>query len=182
MMNRITLPRLIIIIAAICAVVAFFLPYISATDEYRAYINNRSDEKPFNTVDITIGEMADMSLFTYAKTYFQGGEELLRSKGNGIFYGILMSAVAGFAVLIILTALGKKPMLTLIFDIFMAGSFYLINWDFIDRRIMPDNNRVWAISYHLYYPLAAIIAVCAIWMFVIKHKVKKEAKKVVQNQ
>ena len=105
-MNKITLPRFFIIIAAICAGVAFFLPYISATDEYRAYINNRSDEKPFNTVDITIGEMADMSLFTYAKTYFQGGEELLRSKGNGIFYGILMSAVAGFAVLIILTALG----------------------------------------------------------------------------
>lgn len=181
-MNKIGLPRLIIIMAAICAIIAFFLPYISATDEYRAYINSRLDEKPFDTVDITIGEMADMSLFTYAKTYFQGGEELLRSKDSGIFYGILMSSVAGCAVLIILAALWKKPILTLIFDVFMAGSFYLINWDFIDRRIMPDNNRVWAISYHLYYPLAAIIAVCAIWMFVIKHKAKKEAKRAAQNQ
>lgn len=181
-MKKISLPRLIIIVAAICAIIAFFLPYISATDEYRSYINSRSDEKPFDTVNITVGEMADMSLFTYAKTYFQGGEELLRSKDSGIFYGILMSSVAGFAVLIILAALGEKPILTLILDILMAGSFYLINWDFVDRRIMPDSNRVWAISYYLYYPLAAIIAVCAIWMFVVKHKAKKEAKKAVQNQ
>lgn len=175
-MSKTGIPRIIIILVALVALVAFFLPYISATEEYRSYINFNADTKPFDSVDITIGEMADMSLFTYARTYFQGGEEILRSKGSGIFYGVLMSSVALLAILIILATLGNKPILTLILDVLMAGAFYLINWDFIDRRIMPDSNRVWGISYHLYYPIAAIIAVCAIWMFIVKHKAKNEAK------
>ena len=86
-MNKIAPPRLIIIIAAICAVVLFFMPYISATEEYRSYLNSRADEKPFESVDITVGQMADMSLFTYAKTYFQGGEEFFRSPRQKIARG-----------------------------------------------------------------------------------------------
>lgn len=172
-MNRINIPRIIIIVSAVVALVAFFLPYISATDNFRAYINEHADEKVYSTVDLTIGDLADMSMFTYARVYFQGGEEILRSKESGIFYGVLMFSVAGFALLVLLTALGKKPILTLILDLLMAGAFYLINWDFIDRGIMPDSRRVWAISHSLYYPLAAIIVVCAIWMFIEKRKAKK---------
>lgn len=175
-MNKIALPRLIIIIAAICAIVLFFMPYISATEEYRSYLNSRADEKPFESVDITVGQMADMSLFTYAKTYFQGGEEFFRSQGDGVFYGILLSSIVGFALLILLSALGKKPVLTLIFDLLMGAAFYAVNWDFVDRRIMPDSNRVWGISYNLYYPVVALIAICAIWMFVAKRKMKKNAE------
>lgn len=173
-MNKITIPRIIAIIAAVVAFVAFFLPYISATDDFRTYINAHADEKVYSSVDVTIGDMADMSLFTYARVYLQGGEEIFRSSGEGIFYGILMFSVAGFALLVILAALGKKPVLTLIFDLLMAGAFYLINWDFADRRIMPDSRRVWGISHGMYYPIAVVIAVCAIWMFIAKRKMKKE--------
>jgi len=174
-MNKINIPRMIAIIAAIIAIVAFFLPYISATDDFRTYINAHADEKVYSTVDLTIGDMADMSLFTYARVYFQAGEEVLCSKDSGIFYGVLMSSIAGFALLIALSALGKKPVLTLINDILMVGAFYLVNWDFLDRGIMPDSRRVWAISHSIYYPLAAVIAVCAIWMFIEKRKAKKAA-------
>jgi len=76
--------------------------------------------------------------------------------------------------LVLLAAWGKKPILTLILDFLMASAFYLINWDFVDRRIMPDSRRAWAISYNLYYPLAAIIAICAIWMIIEKRRAKRE--------
>lgn len=174
-MNKITIPRIIVILAAVCAIAAFFLPYISATDEYRTYLNSRASERPFDSVDITVGQMADMSLFMYAKTYFQGGEEFFRSQGDGIFYGVLLSSIACFGLLILLAALGKKPILILIFDILMAVAFYAVNWDFVDRRIMPDSNRIWGISHGLYYPIAVIIAIAAIWMFVAKRQMKKTA-------
>lgn len=122
--------------------------------------------------------MADMSLFTYGRVYFQGGEEVLRSKESGIFYGVLMFSVAGFALLVLLAACSKKPILTLILDLLMAGAFYLINWDFVDRGIMPDSRRVWAISYSLYYPLVVIIAICAIWMVIEKRRAKRVTRNV----
>lgn len=169
-MNKNKLPCIIAILAALIAIVSFFLPYISATNEFRTYINSYADEKIYSSVDLTAGDMADMSLFTYARIYFVGGEEILRSKDNGIIYGVLMSSVAGFALLIILAALWNRPVLVMILDSLMAGAFYLINWDFLDRGIMPDARRVWGISHELYHPIAVVIAVCAIWMLAVRRK------------
>ena len=72
-----------------------------------------------------------------------------------------------------LAALRKRPILTLLCDLLMGGTIWIINWDFADRGIMPDSDRLWAIAYYLYYPLAAIIAICTIWMFIEKRKIKK---------
>ena len=176
MNKKLSLLRLIAMIAALCAIVAFFLPYISATEDYRTYMASRADEKPFDGVDITVADMMDMSLFEYARVYYQGGETFFRSSGSGVFYGVLISAIAGFALLTLLAAWRKRPFLTLICDLLMGGSFYLVNWDFVDRRIMPDSDRFWGIAYHLYYPLAVVIAICAVWMLVVKRRMKKAAR------
>lgn len=173
MNNKLSLPRLIAMITAVVAIISFFLPYISASNDYRNYMATRADEKPFEGTDITVADMMDMSLFEYAKTYYQGGDAIFRSSGSGVFYGVLISSIAGFALLVLLAAWRKRPILTLLCDLLMGGAFYLVNWDFVDRGIMPDSNRVWAIAYHLYYPLVAIIAVCAVWMFVVKRRLKK---------
>ncbi len=169
-MKKSMIPRNIALLAALAAIVTFFLPYISSTDDFRTYISAHADEKVFSSVDITVGDMGDMSLYTYGRIYFLGGEEILRSRDSGIFYGVLLFSVAGFALLTAFAALGKKPVLTLIFDLLMAGVFYLINWDFQDRGIMPDSRRYWGIAHELYYPIAAVIAVCAIWMLVMKRR------------
>ena len=173
MNEKLSLPRIIAMIAALCAIVAFFLPYISATEDYRAYMEFQADEKPIEGTNITVRAMMDMSLFEYATTYFQGGEAIFHSSGSGTFYGILISLIVGFALLAFLAAWRKRPILTLILDLLMGGTFYLVNWDFVDRGIMPDSDRVWAIAYYLYYPLVAIIAVSAIWMLVVKHRMKR---------
>ena len=71
MNEKLSLPRIIAMIAALCAIVAFFLPYISATEDYRAYMEFQADEKPIEGTNITVRDMMDMSLFEYATTYFQ---------------------------------------------------------------------------------------------------------------
>jgi len=173
--NKLTLPRLIAMFAALAAIIAFFLPYISATDDYRSCMADQAEDKPFENVDITVKEVMEMSLFKYARVYFQGGEAIFGSSGAGTFYGVLITLIAGFALLALPAAWRGRPVPTLICGLLMGGAFYLVNWDFVDRGIMPDGNRVWAIACHLCYPLAAIIAICAVWMFVIKRQQKKTA-------
>ena len=173
--NYITLPRIIAVLAALVAVASFFLPYISATEEYSEYIAAHADEKIYSSVDVTVGDLENMSLFTYAKVYMQGGEEIFRSAAGGYFTGGIYAAVGVFAVLTALAALGKKPILTFFMNAIMGIAFYMVNWDITDRNIMPDSNRLWGLSYHLYYPLVAVIAIAAIWMFVAKRKMKKHA-------
>jgi len=173
--NKLTLPRLIAMFAALAAIIAFFLPYISATDDYRSCMADQAEDKPFENVDITVKEVMEMSLFKYARVYFQGGEAIFGSSGTGTFYGVLITLIAGFALLALPAAWRGRPVPTLICGLLMGGAFYLVNWDFVDRGIMPDGNRVWAIACHLCYPLAAIIAICAVWMFVIKRQQKKTA-------
>ena len=176
MTGKLTIPRLVAMIAAIIALLAFFLPYISATDDYRSYMADQADEKPFEGLNITVREVMDMSLFKYAKVYFQGGELFFRSGGIGTLYGVLISLIAAFALFSFLAAWRGRPILTLVCGLLMGGATYLVNWDFVDRGIMPDYNRVWAIAYHFYYPLAAVIATAAVWMLVVKRQNKHLAE------
>lgn len=176
-MNRkLTIPQVVAMIAAIMALIAFFLPYISATAGYRSYMADQAEEKPFEGIDITVSEIMDMSLFKYVRVYFQGGELFFSSSGMGTLYGVIVSLTAGFAFFSSLAAWRGRPILTLVCSLLMSGAVYLVNWDFVDRGIMPDYNRVWAIAYHLYYPLAAVIAVCAIWMLIARRQTKTLAE------
>ena len=167
-------PRIIVIVVSLIAIVAFFLPFISATPDYAKYMDSISSEKIYSSTDLTVGDMKDMSLFKYAKVYAQAGQEIYRDQSTGIFYAVLIGAIGVAAIITLLCALGKKPVLLMIFSIVMGGAFYLVNWDFLDRRIMPDSNRVWGIAHSMYYPCAVILLICAIWILIAKRKAKEE--------
>lgn len=66
MTDRLTWPRRIAVVAALIAIAAFFLPYISATDDYRESMRHFVADKLIDGVDITVGEMMDLSLFKRA--------------------------------------------------------------------------------------------------------------------
>lgn len=175
MTKKLLIPRTIAIVVAIMAIISFFLPFISATKEYSEYLDLRADEKVYSSSDLKVGDMKNLSLFNYAKVYLQAGKEIYRDQSAGTFYAILIGAVAVFAILILLFALGKKPVPMIIFSLLMGIDFFLINWDFTDRRIMPDSNRVWGIAHYAYYPIAIILLICGIWMLVEKKKAKRQA-------
>ena len=174
-MNNTRIPQIIAIVVAVIAIIAFFLPFISATKEYSEYLDLRANEKVYSSSDLKVGDMKNLSLFDYAKVYLQAGKEIYRDQAAGTFYAILIGAVAVFAILILLFALGKKAIPTIIFSILMGIDFFLINWDFTDRRIMPDSNRIWGIAHYAFYPIAVILLICGIWMLVEKKKGKRQA-------
>ena len=175
--NKLPISFIIALIVSLIAIVSFILPYISSTEKYREYLESQGDKHASDSVDMTYRDMKDISLFEYAKTYFQGGKEILHDETAGIFYGVLMSSVGVFSILVLLAVLRKKPILTFILNALLGGVCYLVNWDFVDRGIMPSSNYVWGISYYMLYACIAVIAFCAIWMFVAKRKIKKRRQR-----
>ena len=176
-MKKITsLPSVVAAIVALAAIVGLFVPYIGTTSEYADYFESVEDQKIFDTADITAGDMADPSLFDYAKTYWQAGEEIFGDKAEGIFYAILFTSPGIFGFFALLCALRKKGIPLILQSLIIGGLSYLINWDTVERGIMPMNGRVWGVSHLLYYPIAGVLLVCGIWIFIVKHQAKKLAK------
>ena len=170
-------PRLLGFAAAVLAAALFFMPYISATKEYAERLEEISklspDEKVAESADMKVSDLKNLSVYDYAKIYIQAGEEIFGSKTSGYIEGAFFAAVGVFAVLAALCALGRKPVLMFLMTALMGASFYAINWDITDRGIMPDPDRVWGLSYYAYWPVAAVMAVCAVWLFIAKRKEKK---------
>ncbi len=165
--------RAIGILISMLAIASFFFPYLTSNDESRGALDLIANERIHESTDLTHSDVKDISLFEYAKLYYQGGDDLMHQKYSGILYTITYGAVAGFAVLALLSSMGTKPVLMFIFSLLLGGNIYLINWDFIDRRIMPSDTYLWGISYYLYYPCVAILLLCAVCLFVAKHNAKK---------
>ena len=174
--NSILVPFVIALCAALIAVVSFFLPYICASEEYGEYLENQGDRQAFSSGDMTYRDMKSLSLFEYAKIYFQEGKEIFHNETTGIFYGVLMSSSGVLSLLILFSVLRKRPILAFILNAVLGGICYMVYWDFTDRGIMPDNSRVWGISFYMLYACVATIALSTIWMFIEKRKAKKEVK------
>lgn len=173
MKNRILLPCIVAAIAAMISIAGLFLPYIGSTPEYGDYLNSVSNQKPFDTADITAATSVDLSLYEYAKTYWQGSDEIFGNKAVGVFYTIVFVSPGIFGFFALLCALRKKGIPLILQSLIIGGSSYLISWDVVDRGIMPNYGRVWGISHVLYYPVAGILLICGVWIFIVKRKMKK---------
>lgn len=173
MKNRILLPCIVAAITAMISIAGLFLPYIGSTPEYADYLNSVSNQKPFDTADITAATSVDLSLYEYAKTYWQGSDEIFGNKAVGVFYTIIFVLPGIFGFFALLCALRKKGIPLILQSLIIGGSSYLISWDVVDRGIMPNYGRVWGISHVLYYPVAGILLICGVWIFIAKRKIKK---------
>ena len=173
-------PSALAAIVALASIIGLFVPYIGTTSEYAAYLESIADQKPFDTADIRVSDMVDMSLYDYAKTYWQAGEEILGDRDEGVFYTVLFASPGIFGVFALLCALNRKGIPLILQSLIIGGLFYAINWDTLERGIMPHDGRVWGMAYHLYYPIAGILLICGIWIFIAKHNAKHKMKKLAR--
>lgn len=163
------LSRILLILASIAVIVAFFVPYFAGG--HSNSVSSNGDQTILNT-DVTIKEADAPSLLTYTKVYLQGGSELFRNASEGIFYAVLYIAVPVFGLLLFIFALGKKPIPALIFSILLAALGYAIHWDFTSKRIINEANSTFGAAYYMIYAGAAVAFVMSIAMIVAKHKLK----------
>ena len=170
---KVRIPQSIAMSLAIVAIIAFFLPYIVATENYSQYLESRASEKLSPSTDLTVGDTKEMSLFEYAKVYYQARLDIYRNEETGIVNAVTVAMIGVAGAFAFLCAWGKRPILLLFSTIIMGGAFYVTDWNFKYLGIAPNNNYRWGIAHMLLFPVAVALLFCAIWMFIAKKKDKK---------
>lgn len=159
-------PFLVMVLAAVVLVASFFLPYASMTEEGRE-LASAAGSVYLEELGMSYGDMVDLSLMEYAKTYATMGGLYL------VYVVLYIAAVALSAVTLLLAAL-KKPIGAIVFAALTFAASLLIRWDFSDRNVIPGSAYDWGIASWLYLVAAVVVIAAAIWMLVIRKRVKAE--------
>ena len=152
------------IVAALLLVAAFFLPYASATEDYRAALGQLS-QNPFGLEN---GDLADVSLFEYARIYLNAAPEAFAA-----VYVPLTVAPAVLGVLTLLFAALRKPIPAIVFSALTVAVTLLLNWDFEDRGVIPSSTYDWGIAKWVYLVAGVAVIACAVWQLVLRRKAKR---------
>lgn len=167
------LPRLLTWIGAAILIIAFFLPYASATGEYRVYLENYSDHIYVEELSMTNGEAIGLSMLEYAGIY-AAAAGIEATKAVSIICLVLIGLIGLFSVLTMLFAILKKPIALFVFNGLTFGAFRVLCWDFQDRGVLPSGRYDWGISYYLYAIGAAIVLAGIIYLLVTKIMGRKQ--------
>lgn len=176
--NKMFAPFCVSLIGSLMIIAAFFLPYTSATDNYKVYLENNPDEMYAEEISMTNENAVGISMLEYARIFgFATEMDDEWSQEVGIADLTVIVSIGLFSLLTLLFSLLKKPVPTIIFNLLNFGAFRLLSWDFEDRGVIPSGNFDWSISYYLYHICALIVIAGAVWCLVTKIQAKKEARK-----
>lgn len=162
-------PVLITIIGSVLMLLMLFLPFASATEDYKEKLLK------YEEIGMTNGEAVNISLFEFGKMYVEAANQGMH-KEISIACIVIISLFAGFAVLTLLLCLCKKSIGIIIFDLLTIGTFKIICFDFEDRGVLPSSSFDWGIVNWMVYVIGILVFAGAIWLFVEKKKAKKIAK------
>lgn len=187
--------QLSIILLGIVALLGLLLPYERSIGEYRDNLLKNPNEINMQEVDFNNKDVVDISIMENFKVYQYVVDN---NSGNDWLYGesliniILTVALIVSTVLVIVFAILKKPVLTIIFDIILAISSLAMNYDIVSRGVLPSAKYTYGISYYLYIIIAIIVLGCSIMqIYRKKHpnveedkksETKKETKKTKINE
>ena len=175
MQNRVRTPIFLTLFASVVVVVMFFLPYINTVGSFRGTLEGFGDEFLFET-DLTARDLKELSLFEYAKINYQASEEIYQNETTGKEEIIWYLLIPGFAILIGMLVLAKKPVLVLIFNALLGGLCYLMDSYFSSKGMLSGVRSKAGVAYYAFFICVAAIFICAIWIFIVKRKIKKETQ------
>lgn len=181
MKDKTSLPRILAILLSMLSIVGIFLPYIGTTTKEAEWLMTNPDRKVHEKSDMTAKDLIDITLYEYAKVHYQIGDDLFKTEYSGLFYTIFFSLPAIIGLIALIAALRKHTIFYTIQGILLAGSLRLINFDIVDRRIMPNDGMVWSIAHWYHYVVAAGMVVTGIWLLISKIQMRNEAKRNITN-
>lgn len=167
-----TVATVVTIVAAVLLVAAFFLPYASGVDEYREALGTLSDNPYSEALGMSNEDLADVSLFEYARIYGAAGE-LGIGEAFAAVYVPLTVAPAVLGVLTLLFAVLRKPIPSIVFSVLTVALTFLLNWDFEDRGVIPSDMYDWGIAKWVYLVAGAVVIACAVWQIVLRRQAKQ---------
>lgn len=170
----------ITLIGSLLLIVTLFLPFASATEEYREHLQKYSDEMYAEEINMTNGNAVNLSLFEYGRMY-AAAVDLGISKSSAIACLVIIVAYALFVIMTTLFTILKKPIAVLIFNLLSFGVFRLIKWDFDDRGVLPSSRYDWGFAEIVCYIGIAVVVVGAILLLLDKIRAKRQRKALVNE-
>lgn len=164
------IPFIIALLGSVAVVAAFFLPFASASGDYREMLSAFSYNTTVGGVNISASEAADISMFSFARIYTAIGGSF------GIVYGILIYALGALSALTLIFAIFKKAIPTIIFDIATLAALCLMIWDFSDRGLLPSDSYNYGAGFYIYLLGLTAALVGSIWLLIVKIKQKRQLK------
>lgn len=168
-------PFLAMLIGSLMLVITLFLPFASATEDYKERLEEYSDSMYVEELDMTNEEAINISLFEFARIYSVAAE-MGMSKGVSIACMVIIAAFGAFALLTLLFSVLKKPIPAIIFNLLAFAVFRITKWDFEDRGVIPNSNYDWGMAQYICYIGIVVVMVGAVALLVVKIKDKKQRK------
>lgn len=170
-------PFLAMLMGSLLLVATLFMPFASATEDYKERLEEYSDLMYIEELDMTNGDAINISLFEFARIYSVAAEMGL-SKNVSIVYMVIIAAFGVFALLTLLFSVLKKPIAAIIFDLLAFGVFRITKWDFEERGVIPNSSYDWGMAQYICYIGIIIVVLGAVAFLVAKIKDKKQRKAV----
>ena len=167
-----TIAVIVTIVAAALLVAAFFLPYASGTQEFRAGLASMSANPYSEALGMSNQELADISLFEYARIYGASGERGM-CDSFAMIYLPFSAAVGVLGVLTLLFAALRKPIPVIAFSALTVALSFLLNWDFEDRGVIPSSSYDWGVARWVYLVAGIAVVALAIWQIVLRRQLKR---------
>lgn len=164
--------RIVMVVAALGLVAAFFLPWASADEEYRAAAAKAPEFMYYEPTGLTVADAQDLSLLEYAQVY--GSME-----GAWPIYMVVMYATVAVSVLAFILTVCGKPIGAMVFGVLALAASRLLVWDFTDRGVLPNSTHDWGVAPTVYLAAAVVLVVAAVVAAVLKHR-KKAAGQAVR--
>lgn len=167
--------KMVIIIACVISFIGLLLPYESSIGEYKEYLQENSDTMNVKEVNLTNKDVVDISMVENFKIYSYA---MNNSEGNSWLSGestinfVLTIVLIASIVLVLLFTLFNKRILSMIFGMLLLGSSLLMNYDIVDRGVIPSTQYTYGISYYL-YPIMAIVIIVSVIILIVKNKKSK---------
>ena len=168
--------KIIIIVACVVLFIGLLLPYQASTEEYKEYLQENPDAMNVEEVNLTnkdainISMMENFKVYSYAMNNSEGNSWLA---GEATINFILIIVLIVSTMLTLIFTLFNKRILGLIFGLLILGSSLLMNYDIVDRGVIPSSQYTYGIAYYLYQIMAVVILVSVI-ILIVKNRKKPD--------
>ena len=168
-------PVLLTVLGALLMLLMVLLPFASADKEYKEHLKEYDDYYYLEEIDMTNEDAIHISLVEYLRAYtYTAGEGI--QKEISIICIVIIGLYMLLAVFTLIAAMCRKPIAVMIWDLLTLGIFWVIQFDFRDRGIVPNSKFDCGIAHYLTYVLGVVVFAGAVWLFIEKRKAKKAAK------
>lgn len=170
--SKIKPPYIMVLVTVLIAIIAMFLPYMTATGDLAEYIERYPDSVEIEALELTASDLANISIISVG-SLITG----VYGEDDGMIANVIVLILGGFLVLTTLFAILKKPVAIMIFDLLTSGVFFFLNFLMQEDFISADR-YAWGVGYYI-LPIASIVIFWgAVWLLATKIVIKHQAKKI----